>query len=73
MSGGAPAAASATYSAYSHQITINSTGGECNSVGAWDQYQESCTLNTDVMDTKRAAGNSVIVAGRGKIYAVISV
>ncbi len=51
MSGGAPAAASAAYSAYSHQITINSTGDECSSVGTWDQYQESCTLNTDITDT----------------------
>lgn len=46
-------AASAAYTAYTHQITIlnNATGGECGSVGAWDQYQKSCTLNTDVADT----------------------
>ncbi len=51
ISGGAPAAASAAYSAYSHQITITDTGGECASVGAWDQYSQSCTLNTDITDT----------------------
>ncbi|MCL6105821.1 MAG: right-handed parallel beta-helix repeat-containing protein [Actinobacteria bacterium] len=51
MSGGGPAAASAAYTAYSHQITINSTGDECSSVGTWDQSSQSCTLNTDITDT----------------------
>ncbi|MCL6105822.1 MAG: right-handed parallel beta-helix repeat-containing protein [Actinobacteria bacterium] len=44
-------AASAAYTANSHQITINSTGDECSSVGTWDQYSQSCTLNTDITDT----------------------
>ncbi len=44
-------AASAVYTAYNHQLTISGTGGECASVGAWDQYQKSCTLNTDITDT----------------------
>ncbi len=51
MSGGGQAAASAAYTAYTHQITITGTGGECASVGSWDQYQKSCTLNTDIADT----------------------
>ncbi len=50
-SGGGPAAASAAYTAYSHQITITDNGGECTSVGKWDQYHQSCTLNTDISDT----------------------
>ncbi|MFA6000631.1 MAG: NosD domain-containing protein [Thermoleophilia bacterium] len=69
-------AASQTVSAYA--IIDNYSGGDCTTIGAWDQYSKTCTLTADVVTsgitigsdglTLDGAGHSITGGGAYGIY-----
>ncbi len=53
----APAAGTST-----KYISTSSTGGDCASIGVWDQYSKTCTLTSDL---DFAGSNGIIVSSDG--------
>ncbi len=44
------------------KIQDNSTGGDCTSVGVWNQYTKTCTLTTDITFS---SGNGIEIVSNG--------
>lgn len=57
-------AASQTVSAYA--IIDNYSGGDCATIGAWDQYSKTCTLSADLVTTQITLGSDgITIDGAG--------
>jgi len=46
-------------------IKDDATGGDCNSIGAWDITEKTCTLNVDLNETIQIDNNGITLDGNG--------
>ncbi|MFA5831534.1 MAG: NosD domain-containing protein, partial [Candidatus Paceibacterota bacterium] len=44
---------------------ISDTGGDCSTIGTWNQSTKTCTLNQDISETVQIDGNNITLDGNG--------